>query len=199
MMLWTTQKPRCNFCPQELARRKDVTLHIQNTPRCRQQWELLVLSQQKGTVSEQPDERHNMSGPVTPPEYDYDIPEDIDYEFPPRARQAEYEPVEALQSKQAQVEEVAEFGRFAEVYPGRVVDVLGVGKTNFEEIWANQINMGLEGNPWYPFNDEEKWGLGEWLTKSVNKTATDTFLKLAIVSPNDVSSPKHLVTKNTLD
>ncbi|KAG1786131.1 uncharacterized protein HD556DRAFT_1203456, partial [Suillus plorans] len=52
--------------------------------------------------------------------------------------------------------------------------------TNFEEIRANQIDMGLEGNPWYLFSDEEEWGPAEWLMKSVNKTATDEFLKLAI-------------------
>ncbi|KAG2112395.1 uncharacterized protein F5147DRAFT_744599 [Suillus discolor] len=40
--------------------------------------------------------------------------------------------------------------------------------------------MGLKGNPWYPFSDEEEWGLAEWLMKSVNKTATDEFLKLTI-------------------
>ncbi|KAG1898632.1 uncharacterized protein F5891DRAFT_1129435 [Suillus fuscotomentosus] len=40
--------------------------------------------------------------------------------------------------------------------------------------------MGLEKNPWAPFDDEYEWGLAEWLSKRVNKTATDEFLKLAI-------------------
>ncbi|KAG1724981.1 hypothetical protein EDB19DRAFT_1897836 [Suillus lakei] len=40
--------------------------------------------------------------------------------------------------------------------------------------------MGLEGNPWTLFCDEEEWKLAEWLAKRVNKTGTDEFLKLAI-------------------
>ncbi|KAG1890779.1 hypothetical protein F4604DRAFT_1913578 [Suillus subluteus] len=134
-------------------------------------------------LSEQPDEQHNTSGPVTPPEYDYDIPEDIDYEFPPRAREAEYEPVEAPQSKWARVEEVADEEqpeRFANVFPHPAADVLGAGQTAFEEIREDQINMGLEANPWAPFCDEEEWGLAEWLAKRVNQKAIDEFLKLAI-------------------
>lgn len=179
-MSQTDHKPRCNFCLKELARRKDVTLHIQNTPRCRQQWEeLLVSSQQKRTPYEQ---RDNTPGPTTHPEYEYEIPEDLTYQFPPRA---EYEPAEAERSKRARVEEVADAEqpeRFAKVFPHPAAEVLGVGKTSFEEIREDQINMGLEGNPWAPFCDEEEWGLAEWLAKRVNQTATDEFLKLAIVS-----------------
>ncbi|KAG1904900.1 uncharacterized protein F5891DRAFT_1126271 [Suillus fuscotomentosus] len=55
---------------------------------------------------------------------------------------------------------------------GGIADVLGVGQTVFEEIWEAQVDMGLEKNPWAPFDDEYE----------VNKTATDEFLKLAIPS-----------------
>jgi hypothetical protein len=105
--------------------------------------------------------------------------------LPPRVRPA-YEPdTEGSRSKRARVEVVVdddEPGRFAEVFNGPAGDVLGFGKTAFEEIREDQINMGLESNPWAPFSDEEEWGLAEWLTKHVNKTATDEFLKLPIVS-----------------
>ncbi|KAG1877204.1 hypothetical protein F4604DRAFT_1880466 [Suillus subluteus] len=50
----------------------------------------------------------------------------------------------------------------------------------FEEIQEDQINMGLEANPWVPFCNEEEWGLAKWLAKRVNQKATDEFLKLAI-------------------
>ncbi|KAG1866944.1 hypothetical protein C8R48DRAFT_599934 [Suillus tomentosus] len=70
--------------------------------------------------------------------------------------------------------------QFAKVFPRPVADVLGVGQTVFEEIRESQVDMGLEKNPWAPFDDEYEWGLAEWLSKRVNKTATDEFLKLAI-------------------
>ncbi|KAG1738002.1 hypothetical protein EDB19DRAFT_1909445 [Suillus lakei] len=120
-------------------------------------------------------------------DYEYDIPKDVNYEFLHRSR---YEPedTESLtdsgpQSKCARVEEVAdeeELTRFAKVFPCPVADVLGVGQTGFEEIWKEQIDMGLEGNPWTPFCNEEEWKLAEWLAKRVNKTGTDKFLKVAI-------------------
>jgi hypothetical protein len=83
------------------------------------------------------------------------------------------------------VEEVADEEdptRFHKVFPRPVADVVGVGQTVFEEIQEAHLDMGLEKNPWAPFDGEEEWGLAEWLSKRVNKTATDEFLKLAIVS-----------------
>ncbi|KAG1734399.1 uncharacterized protein EDB91DRAFT_1238423 [Suillus paluster] len=87
------------------------------------------------------------------------------------------------QSKCARVEEVAdeeEPTRFIKVFLCPVADVLGVGQTVFEEIWQAQVDIGLEENPWALFDGEDEWGLAEWLSKRVNKTATDEFLKLAI-------------------
>ncbi|KAG1742960.1 hypothetical protein EDD22DRAFT_982148 [Suillus occidentalis] len=98
-----------------------------------------------------------------------------------------YEPEDAEdygpQTKRARVEEVADEEdptQFHKVFPHPVADVLGVGQTAFEEIWEAQLDMGLEKNPWAPFDSEEEWGLTEWLSKRVNKTATDEFLKLTI-------------------
>jgi hypothetical protein len=189
-MSYTKQKPRCNFCLKELSRHKDVTLHIQNTPTCRQQWDITV-SHQNTWCSEQVSSQSSTSDTLTPADHEYNIPEDVDYEFPHRSR---YEPEDTEdygpQTKRARVEEVAdeeEPTRFAKVFPCPVADVLGVGQTVFEEIREAQLDMGLENNPWAPFDDEEEWGLAEWLSKRVNKTATDEFLKLAIVSLQNVS------------
>jgi hypothetical protein len=118
----------------------------------------------------------------------YEMPDDIDYVPPPRQGQpSEAEGVEAgaaHQSQRASMEEVEDEEaprRFAKVFPHRVADVLGVGKTDFEQIREGQVEMGLEANPWTPFKDEEEWNLAEWLTRHVTKTATDQFLKLPIV------------------
>jgi hypothetical protein len=65
--------------------------------------------------------------------------------------------------------------------PRSVADILGMGKTAFEEIRDAQIKSGA--HPWEPFADEEEWGLARWLMKNVNQGATDEFLKLPIVGP----------------
>jgi hypothetical protein len=81
-----------------------------------------------------------------------------------------------------EVDDEDDIARFAKVFPKPVAEVLGVGNTEFEDILQDQISMGLRGNPEAPFNDEDEWGLAEWLTKRVNKTAIDEYLKLPIVS-----------------
>ncbi|KAI9435646.1 hypothetical protein F5148DRAFT_989825, partial [Russula earlei] len=43
--------------------------------------------------------------------------------------------------------------------------------------------------PWAPFEDTDEWELVNWLINRVNKTGTDKFLKLGLVSPT-----MHLVT-----
>jgi hypothetical protein len=72
--------------------------------------------------------------------------------------------------------------RYAEEYPGRFADILGTGKTKFEEVREEQIQMGFEDNPCAPFDDKEEWELARWLAKQVSQTATEEFLKLPIVS-----------------
>jgi len=114
------------------------------------------------------------------PEQEFEIPENVDYEFPQR-------PVipPSPSSKRARVEEVADeedVGRFARVFPKPVAEALGMGNTEFEEILQEQKNMGLEDNPEAPFMNREEWELAEWLTKRVNKAAIDEYLKLPIVS-----------------
>ena len=73
-------------------------------------------------------------------------------------------------------------GRYAEEYPRRVADILGMGKTEFKEVREEQIEMGFEDNPCAPFKDKDEWELARWLMKQVSQTATEEFLKLPIVS-----------------
>ncbi|KAG2154326.1 uncharacterized protein EDB93DRAFT_1081558, partial [Suillus bovinus] len=54
--------------------------------------------------------------------------------------------------------------------------------TVFKGIWEDQIDAGLEENPWALFDDEDEWGLAQGLAKQVNKTTIDEFLKLSIPS-----------------
>jgi hypothetical protein len=69
--------------------------------------------------------------------------------------------------------------RFAEPYPGKVAEALGMGKTAFEDLLAEQ-QASLQ-DPYSPFADEEEWGLARWMMKRVNQEGIDEYLKLPIV------------------
>lgn len=79
-----------------------------------------------------------------------------------------------------EIEDEEAGARFPEKYPGNVAEVLGTGETMFETLQNRSEASGQ--SPWEPFQDQDEWELAEWLAKSVNKTATEEFLKLPIVS-----------------
>jgi hypothetical protein len=185
---------RCNFCLKELVKQKHVQLHIQNSPKCRAAFKeeaerrlsRAEMSQQTRPIN--PAEQLELNT-QTSENWD-DLSEEPDTLFipaPRRARSPDELPSEAPDSKRTRVtvEEVEDEDaprRYAEEYPERVADILGMGKTKFEEIREEQIQMGFENNPCAPFDDEEEWELARWLAKQVSQTATEEFLKLPIVS-----------------
>jgi hypothetical protein len=77
------------------------------------------------------------------------------------------------------VEDEEDGQRFPMKYPGNVAAVLGEGETEFAKLHEAQEASGQ--SPWAPFKDRDEWELAEWLSKRVNKTGTEEFLKLPIV------------------
>jgi len=182
--------PCCNFCLKELVKQKHVQLHIQNSPKCRAAFKEEAERQLSRTeISQQ-------TRPIDPAEQPNtetkdDLLEEPEIPFIPSPQRArppdEPVPSEAPNPKRPRVtvEEVEDEdapGRYAEEYPRRVADILGMGKTEFEEVREEQIEMGFENNPCAPFEDKDEWELARWLMKQVSQTATEEFLKLPIVS-----------------
>jgi hypothetical protein len=58
-------------------------------------------------------------------------------------------------------------------------------QTYFEKLLVEQRTRGQD--PWAPFADEEEWGLAQWLMLNVGQNATDNFLKLPIVSNQNIN------------
>ncbi|KAI6027784.1 hypothetical protein BKA83DRAFT_4462512 [Pisolithus microcarpus] len=61
---------------------------------------------------------------------------------------------------------------------GPAADVLGKGKTAFEKM--KEVQYGLGGGTYSPFEDRDEWELVQWLINNVNQWATDEFLKLQV-------------------
>jgi hypothetical protein len=90
-----------------------------------------------------------------------------------------------IRDKRARVEEVEDeedggIRRWIEDYPSPAGTAGMPAQTYFEELRAEQRSNGQD--PWAPFEDEEEWGLAQWLMLNVGQNATDKFLKLPIVS-----------------
>ena len=186
----SSHPPRCNFCLKELVKQKHVQLHIQNSPKCRAAFKEQAERRLSGAELSQ-QTRAEQVEPNAQTSDDWDElsgePENSFIPSPRRARPPEEQPPEAPDPKRTRVtvEEVEDEdapGRYAEEYPRRVADVLGMGKTKFEEVREEQIEMGFEENPCAPFEDKEEWELARWLMKQVSQTGTEEFLKLPIVS-----------------
>ncbi|KAI9511703.1 hypothetical protein F5148DRAFT_974775 [Russula earlei] len=62
-----------------------------------------------------------------------------------------------------------------------VAENLGTALTPLQERGEVLQKSGLP--PWAPFEDMDEWELVNWLINQVNKTGTDEFLKLGLVSP----------------
>lgn len=162
-----------------------VKLHIQRTPECKK-----IFNQQLQSASTS---NINFSPVLASPAADHESAdymaepsEDFAY-HPPQCSRAEYVS-EDHPLKRTHMEEVDDEdapgapGQIPKAYHRVAGDVSGFGKTSFEEIQEKREKMGHGSNPWAPFENLDEWGLAEWLARSVNRTATDKFLKLSIVS-----------------
>ena len=73
------------------------------------------------------------------------------------------------------------FPRFAQEFSSHTVaDILGTDATSFDRMKTFQDSK--EKGLYTPFADHDEWELARWLIKTVNKRATEEFLKLPIVS-----------------
>jgi hypothetical protein len=85
---------------------------------------------------------------------------------------------QTLQSHRDTVE-----ARYAENY-NTAARVLQKAPTTFQALKEDQNRLGKE--PWAPFKSKNDWELAAFLIKDVSQTATDKFLKLPIVSEQDL-------------
>jgi hypothetical protein len=163
-----TQRQICRDAMRRVAEKREPMQHTANEP----------------AVPDQPGEDYEMEDSYIPDAFD---PPQPDFD-PPRAENA----VPSLRTgnanvpdRRARVEEVEDeehggIKRWIEDYP-RPAGTAGVSaQTYFEKLLAEQRAKGV--NNWAPFEDEEEWGLAQWLMLNVGQNATDKFLKLPIVS-----------------
>ena len=75
--------------------------------------------------------------------------------------------------------------RWIEHYPHPAGTAGVLAQTYFVNLLVKQRAKRLD--PWAPFEDEEKWGLTQWLMLNVGQNATDKYLKLPIVSNQTIS------------
>lgn len=172
---------RCGSCHQDKKTVAGLKLHIANTPACRAKWEqdLMRRSPEPSAQAETP--------PLQTPEDDLDITMNNSFDettFVPSERRPPSPGSDSgPQSKRARVEEVDDEDscqRWAHEFPGAAAEILGEGKTLFEQMKDNQEAM--KDPPTAPFLDEDEWELARWLMKNVTQTATEEFLKMKGVS-----------------
>jgi Plavaka transposase len=92
--------------------------------------------------------------------------------------------------RRARVEEVDDeedggIRRWIEDYPQPAGSAGMSAQTYFENLLEEQRAKGQDA--WAPFEDEEEWGLAQWLMLNVGQNATDKFLKLPIVSSRTIA------------
>ncbi|KAJ7666569.1 hypothetical protein DFH06DRAFT_984376 [Mycena polygramma] len=116
-----------------------------------------------------------------------------DFVVPPR-EDSPPPPEPIPQSRRATVEEVPDeddpenFSRFVEPYEdvesGRPAAgrPLRKGETLFERMRTHQETTGE--SKYSPFQDGDEWELARWLSKNVNQSATEEYMRLPTVSPN---------------
>lgn len=185
---------RCQYCSRSVLTRAGVKKHIANTPACREKWaEELGAITVRGDEAEKPPttlafEPEPEAGTMDNEEDEpMDSPTDHADNFIPPPRAESPPPPEPVPvSRRATVEEVLDeddpqnFRRFVEPFPGKAGTPLAQGETLFERMWAEQEATG--DSKFAPFMDGDEWDLARWLSKNVNQTATDEYLKLSIVS-----------------
>ncbi|KAJ7583439.1 hypothetical protein C8J56DRAFT_1096646 [Mycena floridula] len=69
--------------------------------------------------------------------------------------------------------------RHVEAFPLPAGTPLRKGETEFEKLRHEQQERGEQR--WSPFEDQDEWDLGSWLSKNMSQRATNEFLKLPVV------------------
>lgn len=203
---------RCPYCQSPQPTRTAINRHISRKLACQQKWQeslgIPVTVDRRESEPPQPEEHPAETPPraASPAFFSHDVPDEEDDddegadEFIPPPPQPVQEPAapDPSPSMRATVEEVMDeddprnFSRFVEAFPGEETfpghatfvgasaESLGQGQTVFEQMHAEQAAAGA--SPYAPFLDRDEWDLANWLSKNVSQTATDSYLKLPIVS-----------------
>lgn len=185
-----SESHHCRYCHQIKPTRTALNRHIAHSPTCFQAWQhdLLKLTSTKvgenaitlddlmpstlGDGSDDSDiEMANPDETFLPPD---DLPSRPNANIPQARQQSvEIEDVEDVDDPRSQ-------SQYRVRYPGRVAEILGEGKTCFEEWYETQRLNGE--NTWAPFDNHEEWELAQWLIRNVGQKSIDEYLKLPIVS-----------------
>jgi len=175
---------RCGNCGKDLPTAAGLNRHIANIPGCRKQREQEALRRESARSPHPCVTSNNTTGP----QYDSPAlnfpPEELPAFIPPERKHPTSPDHSTSEppSKRAQMEEDrnddSEAGscrRWIQEFHG-AAEVLGEGKTLFEEIHESQEAMCKP--PMAPFEDNDEWELARWLIKNVTQTATEEFLKM---------------------
>jgi hypothetical protein len=138
----------------------------------------------KSAVPDQPGEDYEMEDGYIPDALDPLQPE---FDPPqasssaPSSRTADADvPNRRVRVEEVEDEEDGGIKRWVEDYPRPAGTPKVSAQTYFEKLLAEQRAQGED--PWAPFEDEEEWGLAQWLILNVGQNVTDKFLKLPIVN-----------------
>ncbi|KAJ7140071.1 Zn-finger domain-containing protein [Mycena crocata] len=188
---------RCQYCGRPLATRAGVNRHISNTKPCHRKWAenlgAITVASDEGDApaTNNAEDNIELSRSGSPVPSETNDPSGIADDFIPPPRMESPEPPEPIhRSRRATVEEVLDeddpqnFGRFVEAYPGSEAEegesAAGVplrrGQTLFEAMRKEQEMTG--DSKYAPFAGGDEWDLARWLSKNVNQTATEEYLKL---------------------
>ncbi|KAJ7609663.1 Zn-finger domain-containing protein [Roridomyces roridus] len=189
---------RCQYCGRSVNTAAGVNRHIGNTPACRLQWAkalgAIVVAREEQDDEPAPAASPAPSPPLSPvlSEDDNDLGVGDDFVLPPRVdTPPPPELVGEPRSHRASIEEVLDEDdpayrkRFVEPFPGDAGTPVGVGETLFEKMRHEQAGSG--DSEFAPFKDSDEWDLAQWLSKNVNQTATEEYLKLPITKAAKLS------------
>jgi hypothetical protein len=164
-----TQRQSCRDAVRRVAEKRQPMQHsgTENEP----------------TVLEQPGEDYEIDDGSIPDGFDHSQQE---FDLPRALNSTPSQPPD----RRARVEEVDDeedggIRRWIEDYPHPAGTAGVSAQTHFETMLAEQRAKRLD--PWAPFEDEEEWGLAQWLMLNVGQNATDKYLKLPIVSNQTIS------------
>ncbi|KAH7904077.1 hypothetical protein BJ138DRAFT_1019633, partial [Hygrophoropsis aurantiaca] len=151
-------KNLCAYCGKSFPTPTRVKRHVSSAAACKKQWEKQVTQRTRkpSQIPQQQAEVFVPSRSASPPHLNNNDPI-----FMPDSPSEHADPL----SKRARVEEVEdeEAGgptRFAQVFPSsRTAEILGRGKTAFEELKERQESDGT--NLYGPFDDEAEWELAQ--------------------------------------
>jgi hypothetical protein len=180
---------RCPFCEKPFETPRALNHHISALKSCYKEWRKNLVR-----LEHLSPKRPRRNSPITleggPESLDLEavdtrIVDDFDFVPPSPPRRATVEDNDNEQRNTYLREtSTTQMDRFVEPYPGDAGQGLRKSKTRFEK-WL-EIQEAEGKKPWDPFASKEEWALTGWLIKNVGQKSTDEYLKLQIVSEDDI-------------